>query len=66
MTDVVLCDHCKSDFGFRVDGGHIYCKQCGREHQPEPLTTRDFMIHRGWHPEYPKQEQRTMRPTKID
>lgn len=53
MSDVVLCDHCGTDAGFRVDGGHLYCKGCGMENKPEPVpeTTRQYMIRRGWHPE---------------
>ncbi len=51
MGDVVLCDHCKSDIGFRVDGGHVYCKNCQGEHKPEPLTTKEYMRSRGWLPE---------------
>jgi hypothetical protein len=56
MSDMVLCDYCHSDYGFRVDGGHVYCKLCGHEHQPEPLTTKDFVTHTGWHPENQNQE----------
>lgn len=51
MSDIALCEHCKSDFGFRVDGGHIYCKQCGQEHQPAVETTREYCRSRGWLPE---------------
>lgn len=51
MTDVACCDFCKSDLGFRVDGGKLYCKSCARENRVKPLSVREYFQARGWLPE---------------